>query len=64
MDTQYGFIGVGRMGSLMSARLLAAGHAVAVYDTSEAAIAAAVANGATAAISPAAVADAADVVFL
>jgi 3-hydroxyisobutyrate dehydrogenase-like beta-hydroxyacid dehydrogenase len=40
------FIGVGRMGSGMAARLLAAGHAVTVYDPSQAAVAALVALGA------------------
>lgn len=60
----YGFIGVGRMGSLMSARLLAAGHRVHVYDSAPAAVAAAVANGALAADSAQAVGDTADVVFL
>ncbi len=64
MKTRYGFIGVGRMGSLMSARLLAAGHAIVVFDTSDEAIDAAVAKGAEAATSPAAVADAVDVLFL
>ena len=32
-DTVYGFVGVGRMGSLMSGRLLDAGHTVWVYDS-------------------------------
>ncbi|MGQ0578989.1 MAG: NAD(P)-binding domain-containing protein, partial [Betaproteobacteria bacterium] len=36
----FGFVGVGRMGSLMSARLLAAGHRVCVFDTDERAVAA------------------------
>jgi 3-hydroxyisobutyrate dehydrogenase-like beta-hydroxyacid dehydrogenase len=45
------FIGVGRMGSGMAARLLAAGHAVTVYDPSPAAVAALVAQGAKAAAS-------------
>jgi len=62
--TEYGFIGVGRMGSLMSARLLAAGHGVHVFDSAPAAASAAVAHGALAANSAKAVADAADVVFL
>ncbi|MGE0337966.1 MAG: NAD(P)-dependent oxidoreductase [Gammaproteobacteria bacterium] len=60
----YGFVGVGRMGSLMSARLLAAGHTVHVFDTAPAAIDAAITHGARAADSAATVADAADVVFL
>jgi 3-hydroxyisobutyrate dehydrogenase-like beta-hydroxyacid dehydrogenase len=45
------FIGIGRMGSGMAARLLAAGHAVWVYDPNEAAVAALVSLGATAATS-------------
>lgn len=60
----YGFVGVGRMGSLMSARLLAAGHVVHVFDSSAVAVAAAAAQGAHAAASAAAVADLAEVVFL
>lgn len=60
----FGFVGVGRMGSLMSARLLQRGHAVHVYDVSADAVAAACALGAVAAASPRAVGDAADIVFL
>mgnify|MGYP002785580565 FL=1 len=60
----YGFVGVGRMGSLMSGRLLGAGHTVWAYDSAPAALAAATAAGARGAVSPRAVADAADVVFL
>jgi 3-hydroxyisobutyrate dehydrogenase-like beta-hydroxyacid dehydrogenase len=45
------FIGAGRMGSPMAARLLAAGHAVSVFDTSQAAMAALQAQGARAAAS-------------
>lgn len=63
-ETVYGFVGVGRMGSLMSGRLLAAGHTVWAFDSAPAALAAATAAGARAAASPRAVADAADVVFL
>ncbi|MGE0482610.1 MAG: NAD(P)-dependent oxidoreductase [Gammaproteobacteria bacterium] len=63
-QTSYGFVGVGRMGALMSARLLEAGHGVCVYDTAPAAMEAAVARGAVAADSASAVADACDVVFL
>lgn len=47
------FIGVGRMGSRMAARLVAAGHQVRVYDPSQAAVEALAAKGATAATSPA-----------
>lgn len=60
----YGFIGVGRMGSLMSARLLAAGHQVYVYDAMPAAVAAACEKGALAAQTATEVANHADVVFL
>lgn len=63
-QTRYGFVGVGRMGALMSARLLESGHVVHVYDSAPAAVAAAVARGAVAADSAVAVADACDVVFL
>lgn len=63
MSQRIGFIGVGRMGSGMVGRLLAAGHAVTVYDPDSAAVAAAVARGATAAASPRAVAEAAPVVM-
>ena len=59
-----GFVGVGRMGSLMSARLLQRGYAVHVYDVSAEAVAAMTAQGAIAATSPAAVGDAAGIVFL
>ena len=38
----YGFIGVGRMGGLMSARLLKAGHPVVVYDVAREAVAQAI----------------------
>lgn len=60
----YGFVGVGRMGTPMSTRLLDAGHKVCVYDTSREAVANLEAKGAVGAASPAEVADRADVVFL
>lgn len=60
----FGFIGVGRMGSLMAPRLLANGHDVRVFDVSKDAVAAMVKSGATAAASIAEVADAADAIFL
>lgn len=63
-NTVYGFVGVGRMGSLMSARLLAAGHTVHVFDSAPAALTAVVAQGAVVAESAAEVANEADVVFL
>jgi 3-hydroxyisobutyrate dehydrogenase len=37
--TDYGFIGVGRMGAHMARRLLKAGHTLTVFDTSQAALA-------------------------
>ena len=40
-----GFVGVGRMGAPMASRLLAAGYAVTVFDTSPAAVQALVAQG-------------------
>jgi len=58
-----GFIGVGRMGSGMVARLTAAGHAVTVYDPDPVAVAAASAGGAVAAGSAAAAAAAAPIVM-
>jgi 3-hydroxyisobutyrate dehydrogenase-like beta-hydroxyacid dehydrogenase len=45
------FIGVGRMGGPMASRLVAAGHAVSVFDFSAAAVAAVAAKGARAATS-------------
>lgn len=63
MAERIGFIGVGRMGSGMVARLLAAGHVVTVYDPNEKAVAAMSAQGAAAASSPADVARAAPVVM-
>jgi 3-hydroxyisobutyrate dehydrogenase-like beta-hydroxyacid dehydrogenase len=60
---ELGFVGLGRMGAPMAGRLLAAGHAVVVYDIDPRARAALAAQGATAAESPRAVADAARVVF-
>ena len=60
---ELGFVGVGRMGALMTQRLLAAGHAVTVSDPSEAAVAALEALGANRAASPAEVAAHSDIVF-
>lgn len=45
----FGFIGIGRMGGLMSARLLHYGHEVHVHDVSADALAALTAQGAVAA---------------
>jgi 3-hydroxyisobutyrate dehydrogenase-like beta-hydroxyacid dehydrogenase len=58
-----GFIGVGRMGSGMVARLIAAGHALTVYDPDPRAVAAAAAKGAVAARSAAEVGAAAPIVM-
>lgn len=63
MAERIGFIGVGRMGSGMVARLTAAGHAVTVYDPDPVAVAAASAGGAVAAGSAAAAAAAAPIVM-
>ncbi len=59
-----GFVGVGRMGGPMTGRLLEAGRSVCAYDSSAAACEAVRQRGATIATSAAAVADAADTVFL
>ncbi|TBW11253.1 3-hydroxyisobutyrate dehydrogenase [Azotobacter chroococcum] len=51
-----GFLGLGNMGAPMARNLLKAGHRLSVFDLSEAAMAALVEAGATAAASPAALA--------
>jgi 3-hydroxyisobutyrate dehydrogenase-like beta-hydroxyacid dehydrogenase len=56
-DTTVGFVGLGAMGAHMAARLLDAGHELAVFDTRAEAIAPHAARGAQACASPAAVAD-------
>jgi 3-hydroxyisobutyrate dehydrogenase-like beta-hydroxyacid dehydrogenase len=61
--TCIGFVGVGVMGSRMAGRLLDAGHALVVYDTSEAALAPLVARGAQRCGSPAEVASAVETVL-
>lgn len=58
-----GFIGVGRMGGRMARRLLDAGYALTIYDTSDPAAEALMAQGAQRADSPAAVASAAEIVL-
>lgn len=63
MTERIGFVGVGRMGSNMVTRLLAAGHAVTVYDPNPEAVAAVTAKGASAARSPAELAAAAPIVM-
>lgn len=62
--TDFGFIGVGRMGALMARRLLKAGHSLTVYDTSQDAVRAMEKDGAQAAASALDVANAAETVFL
>ena len=59
-----GFVGLGRMGGPMSARLAAAGHEVHVFDASAKAIETAAAAGCKAAASGRAVADTAEIVFI
>jgi 3-hydroxyisobutyrate dehydrogenase-like beta-hydroxyacid dehydrogenase len=58
-----GFIGTGRMGGLMAARLIAAGHALTVCDGSDAAVAPLVSAGARRAKTAADVAGEADIVL-
>ena len=62
--TSIGFIGLGRMGGPMAARLVGAGDALHVHDVSEEAVQALVAQGATATPSAKAVGAAADIVFM
>ena len=60
----FGFVGVGRMGTPMSTRLLNAGHRLCVFDTDEKAVAALEKAGAQRAGSAAEVANNAQTVFL
>jgi 3-hydroxyisobutyrate dehydrogenase-like beta-hydroxyacid dehydrogenase len=62
-EQRVGFIGVGRMGGRMARRLLDAGYALTIYDTSDQAAEVLVAQGARRADSPAAVASAAEIVL-
>lgn len=64
MSDNYGFVGLGRMGALMSKRLLDAGLTVTGCDLNPEAVAEFEANGGRAAADPAEVARASDVVFL
>jgi 3-hydroxyisobutyrate dehydrogenase-like beta-hydroxyacid dehydrogenase len=59
-----GFVGVGRMGGPMAARLLDAGHSLTIFDTSTDALAPLKARGATVAASAYEVANSADVVMM
>lgn len=58
-----GFVGLGQMGNAMSRNLIKGGHALQVFDISPDAVDAVVENGATAATSPKAAAEGADVIF-
>lgn len=60
---EIGFIGLGKMGFPMARRLIEAGHRLTVFDTDRAAVDALAAQGAVAAASPAAVADAVETVL-
>jgi len=62
-EPNIGFVGVGRMGSRMVARLLKAGYALTIYDTNAAALGPLIERGAKAADSPAAVASGAEIVL-
>ena len=64
MAREVGFIGLGRMGEPMAARLVAAGYRLVVHDIRSESVAALVAKGARAAASPAEVASAVDTVLL
>jgi 3-hydroxyisobutyrate dehydrogenase-like beta-hydroxyacid dehydrogenase len=60
----FGFVGVGKMGTPMSTRLLNAGHRLCVYDPNESAVAALEKMGAQKAGSAAEVAGVAETIFL
>lgn len=62
-DQRLGFVGVGRMGGRMAHRLLDAGYALTIFDTSEEAVRPLVAKGAQRVDSPATVASAAEIVL-
>ncbi|MFN0040326.1 MAG: NAD(P)-dependent oxidoreductase [Burkholderiales bacterium] len=64
VEVAYGFVGVGRMGTPMTTRLLNAGHKVFVHDSNSAALAGLEKLGAKKTASAAKLADEADVVFL
>ena len=63
-DPVVGFVGIGRMGRHMSARLAAAGHKLKVFDTNPAAIDELVKLGAAAGTSPKDVADTCETVLI
>src|SRR5581483_1277681 len=62
-ERDIGFVGVGRMGGRMCRRLIEAGYALTVFDTSEEAVEALVKLGAKRAETPAAVASAVEIVL-
>jgi 3-hydroxyisobutyrate dehydrogenase-like beta-hydroxyacid dehydrogenase len=62
-EQSIGFVGVGRMGARMAARLIQAGYALVIYDTNPAALGPLLERGAKAVESPAAVASAAEIVL-
>jgi 3-hydroxyisobutyrate dehydrogenase-like beta-hydroxyacid dehydrogenase len=62
-EPSIGFVGVGRMGSRMVARLIKAGYALTIYDTNHAALGPLIERGAKAADSPSAVASSAEIVL-
>ena len=64
MDKHLGFIGLGKMGGPMAARLIDAGYRLTVCDVRQDLVDALVAKGATAAATPQAVADAVETVLL
>ena len=63
-DRTVGFVGLGAMGAHMAARMIDAGHHLAIFDTRAEAVAPHVARGARACDSAGAVADAADTVLV
>jgi 3-hydroxyisobutyrate dehydrogenase-like beta-hydroxyacid dehydrogenase len=63
-QAELGFVGVGRMGGPMAARLLDAGFPLTVYDTNADAVSALVSRGAKSAASAEAVASASDIVLM
>lgn len=63
LSDSVGFVGTGKMGAPMAARLIDAGHSLTVYDIRDEAMAPLVARGAVKARSSREVADRADIVF-
>ncbi|HBI83007.1 NAD(P)-dependent oxidoreductase [Orrella sp. NBD-18] len=63
-EIQYGFVGIGNMGTPMATRLLNAGKRVCVFDPNQQAVSALVARGAIKAESAAEVANQAETIFM